>query len=85
MGDVFVAPDGTVDGTRRVPECATDGTRDVDVDDDDDDGDDDEDEDEDDVETRRTRGARRRGEAKTKTRRDWNRASSMNESKRSDP
>ena len=60
MGDVFVAPDGTVDGTRRVPECATDGTRDVDVNDDDDDGDDDEDEDDVDVETRRTRGARRK-------------------------
>ena len=53
---------GRVDGTRRVPECATDGTRDVDVDVDDDDDDDDEDEDDVDVETRRTRGARRRDE-----------------------
>jgi hypothetical protein len=59
---VTVAPNGTGgwDGTRRVPECATDGTRDVDVDVDDDDDDDDEDEDDVDVETRRTRGARRK-------------------------
>ncbi len=51
-----VAPDGTVDGTRRVRSARR--TRDVDVDDDD--GDDDEDEDDVDVETRRTRGARRK-------------------------